>query len=188
MSPTTTRSRLRSQSPTPSTATLRMNRAMLPHCPRFSRPKGFQLDSLSTRVVWLCLVREKSGVSPFLFLAAFLIINLPISTPVAFSFRCSEPPFTVLSRKMLTIPGVNGATWLLLASVSSPVPPSITLSSTALSGSSLAVRVTASAAWTVRPRLVSGLRSTRRCWWRTRTQVSPSDLTVQELYGRDLEW
>lgn len=64
---------------------------MLLHCPHFSRPRASQLDSLSTKVVWLYLVREKSGVSPLLFLSAFLIINLPNSNPVAFSFRCSEP-------------------------------------------------------------------------------------------------
>lgn len=101
-----------------------------------------------------------------------------------------EPPlhflFVVLSRKMLTIPGVNGATWLLLASVSSPVPLSITLSSTALSGSSLAVRVTASAACRMRQGLASGLRSMRRCWWRTRTQASPSDLAIQERHRQEI--
>lgn len=60
-SQTTTLSRLRFQSLTPNTATLPMSLTILPHYPRTSRPRAFQLDSLSTRAVWPCQVRELSG-------------------------------------------------------------------------------------------------------------------------------
>lgn len=84
--------------------------------------------------------------------------------PGNFNLSCIFLLVVVPNCIMLTISGVNGATWLRLDTALSPVPLSTTLSSTALSGSSPAVRVTVSAAWRVRRGLVSGLMSTRRCW------------------------
>lgn len=173
---TTTRSRLRSRSLTPNTVTLPMSRLTPPRCLHSSRLRGFRLDSSSTRVAWLYPVRGKNGKSP-----PSLPTSYPGCLPSSFKPFCIVLLVVVLSCEILKISGVNGAMLHPLASASSPVLLSTTLLLTALSGLSLVVRVMASAAWRVRRELVSGLRSTPRCWWRTRTQASPSNSAVQEV-------
>lgn len=58
---TTTRSKPKSRSLTPNTATLLMSLTIHSHYPRTSRPRAFRPDLLSTRAVLPCQVRELSG-------------------------------------------------------------------------------------------------------------------------------